>query len=117
MLLGIYPHWGLWRRLFNVKRMNSEYATGGMGISIKEKNAYFLLEALNSVHTWRKEWFYLKDCTALDQQYGLAPFDLTAWVARRNTWQHVLSAEELAVVEPLVPLVERLVRRVSGSRL
>src|SRR3954468_8065877 len=59
--LGIYPHWGIWRRLFNVKRTNSEYPTGGVGISIKEKNAYFLLEALDYVHTWRKEWFYLKD--------------------------------------------------------
>src|ERR1041385_3928055 len=26
--LGIYPHWGLWRRLFNVKRTNCEYAVG-----------------------------------------------------------------------------------------
>ena len=23
--LGIYPHWGLWKRLFSVKRTNSEY--------------------------------------------------------------------------------------------
>ena len=26
--LGIYPHWGLWKRLFNIKRTNSEYAVG-----------------------------------------------------------------------------------------
>src|SRR3954468_18988455 len=32
--LGIYPHWGLWRRLFSVKRTNSEYAVGRMSISI-----------------------------------------------------------------------------------
>ena len=31
--LGIYPHWGLWRHLFNVKRSNAEYAIGGITIS------------------------------------------------------------------------------------
>src|SRR4051812_19452701 len=37
--LGIYPHWGLWKRLFNVKRTNSEYAVGQVGISMKDKSA------------------------------------------------------------------------------
>src|ERR1041384_3118708 len=37
--LGVYPHWGLWKRLFNVKRTNSEYAVGQVGISIKFKSA------------------------------------------------------------------------------
>ena len=26
--LGIYHHWGLWKRLFNIKRTNSEYPLG-----------------------------------------------------------------------------------------
>src|SRR4051812_400587 len=55
--LGIYPHWGLWKRLFNIKRMNSEYVVGQVGISIKHKSAYFDLEKLDSVYTWRKSWF------------------------------------------------------------
>ena len=59
--LGIYPHWGLWKCLFNIKRTNSEYAMGQMGISIKDKSAYFDLDKLDSVYTWRKSWFYLKD--------------------------------------------------------
>ena len=80
--LGIYPHWGLWKRLFNVKRTNSEYAFGGVGISIKDKNTYFDLEKLDSVHTWRKGWFYMKDPTIAGQQYGLAPFDLVARVTK-----------------------------------
>ena len=76
--LGIYPHWGLWKRLFNVKRTNSEYAIGGVGISIKDKNAYFDLEKLDSIRTWWRGWFYLKDQTVSGQQYGLAPFDSVA---------------------------------------
>ena len=59
--LGIYPHWGLWKRLFNIKRMNSEYAVGRVGISIGDKNSYFDLEKIDSVSGWRKSWFYLKD--------------------------------------------------------
>ena len=88
-----------------------------MGISIKERNAYFLLEALDSGHTWRKEWFYLKDRAAVGQQYDLAPFDLTVRVTRRDSWRHLLTAAELAVVETLVPVVEKLARQVSGGRL
>src|SRR4051794_34665345 len=88
-----------------------------MGISIKEQNAYFLLEALDSVHMWRKEWFYLKDHAVVGHQYGLAPFDLTIRVTRRDSLRHLLTAAELVVVEPLVPVVESLARRVIGGRL
>src|SRR4051812_28113739 len=91
------------------------FGTYHVGIAIKEKNAYFLLEALDSVHTWRREWFYLKDRTVLRQQYGLAPFDLTARVTRRATWKRLLTAAELKAVEPLVPVVERLDKRVTGG--
>ena len=55
--LGIYPHWGLWKRLFNIKRTNSDYAMGQVGISIRDKNSYFDLEKLDSVCSWRKSWF------------------------------------------------------------
>ena len=81
--LGIYPHWGLWKRLFNIKRTNSEYAVGQVGISIKDKNAYFDLEKLDSVYTWRKSWFYLKDPHVAGQRFGLALFDPAARVAKR----------------------------------
>src|SRR3954462_13659614 len=73
--LGIYPHWGLWRYLFSVKRTNSEYAVGQVGISIRDKNSYFDLEKLDSVSAWRKRWFYLKDRHVAGQQFGLGPFN------------------------------------------
>ena len=50
--LGIYPHWGLWRRLFSVKRTNSDYAVGRVGISIGDKDSYFDLEKIDSVSGW-----------------------------------------------------------------
>ena len=38
-------------------------------------------------------------------------------MTRRDSWRHLLTAAELAVVEPLDPVVEKLARRVSGGRL
>src|SRR4051812_12285193 len=73
--LGIYPQWGLWRRLFSIKRTNSEYAVCRVGISIGDKNSYFDLEKINSVSRWRKGWFYLKDCYVPGHQFGLASFN------------------------------------------
>ena len=83
--LGIYPHWGLWKRLFNVKRMNSEYAVGRVGISIGDKNSYFDLEKIDSISGWWKSWFYLKDRCVAGQQFGLAPFNPDARVVRQSS--------------------------------
>ena len=115
--MGIYPHSGLWRYLFNVKRSNAEYAAGGITISIKVKEAYFDLEKLDSVQGWRKKWFYVKDQTAPDQLYGLAPFDSVARAVRRSAWEHELSTSELEEVEPLVQRVAGLKEELSGVQL
>src|SRR3954465_2398092 len=80
--LGIYPLWGLWKRLFNINRTNSEYAVGQVGISIKDKSAYFDLEKLDSVYTWQKSWFYLKDQHVAGQRFGLASFNPVARVVK-----------------------------------
>ena len=112
--LGVYPHWGLWRYLFNVKRSCGEYAIGGITISIKAKETYFDLEKLDSVQGWRKKWFYVKDQTALGQQYGLAPFDPAARAIRRPAWEHELSSSELEMVEPLIQRVAELKEEATG---
>src|ERR1044072_6755448 len=78
--LGIYPHWELWRRLFSVKRTNSEYAVGRISISIGDKDLYFELEKIDCVSVWREVWFYLKDRCAVGQRFGLASFNSGAQV-------------------------------------
>lgn len=115
--LGVYPHWGLWRHLFNVKRSNAEYVVGGITISIKDKETYFDLEKLDSVQGWRKKWLYVKDQTAPGQTYGLAPFDPAARAVRQPTWEHELSAAELEVVEPMAQLVADLKEQMTGLQL
>ena len=55
---------GALRHLFNVKRTYVEYVVGGAAISIKDKDAYFDLEKLDSFQGWRIKWLYVKglDC-------------------------------------------------------
>ena len=53
--MGVYPHWGLWKYLFNVKRTCKWYETGGVGISVKNEVDYFNLEKQDSVQGWRKK--------------------------------------------------------------
>ena len=98
--LGIYPHWGLWRRLFSVKRTNSDYAVGRVGISIGDKDSYFDLEKIDSVSGWRKGWFYLKDRCVAGQRFGLASFNPGARVVRQASWSHSLTAAELSELTP-----------------
>ena len=46
--LGIHPHWGLWQRIFNVKR------NAGFGIQPRGDIDYFYLKLLESTQNWRK---------------------------------------------------------------
>src|SRR4051812_1178171 len=57
----------------------------------------FDLEKLDSVYTWRKSWFYLKDQHVDGQRFVLAPFDPVARVARRPSWSNYLSSGEVSL--------------------
>ena len=108
--LGVYPHWGLWKRLFNIKRSNKWYAIGGITISIDPEADYFDIEMPDSVQGWRKKWFYIKDQAAIGQPFSLAPFDLAARARKCRAWKHELTDEEAAEVEPLYRRVGELRR-------
>jgi hypothetical protein len=62
--LGIHPHWGLWKKLFLLKRHRSGGEVlhlGGVGIQVRGNVEYFTLKQSDSVQGWRKKWFYLCD--------------------------------------------------------
>ena len=42
--LGVFPHWGLWKYLFDMKRTCKFYETGGVQVSVKNEVVYFNLE-------------------------------------------------------------------------
>jgi hypothetical protein len=83
--LGIEPHWGLWRRLFLLRRNVSRSAiheVGGDIISTRAEANYFDLRLHNSIQDWRKKLFYVRGEAAADQKYGLAPYDSTTEVQK-----------------------------------
>lgn len=117
MLLGDLPPLGDLEAPFHCEEDKLGVCDWGNGHLHQGENAYFSLENLDFVQTWWNEWFYLKDRIVLGQQYGIAPFELTARVTRQNTWWHILTVAELEVVEPLVPVAESLSKWVSGGQL
>ena len=62
----------------------------------------------DSVQGWRRRWFYLKDSSCDGQQFGLAPFNPDAVIARRRSWRHELSDEETKATDGLVAQVAEL---------
>ena len=90
---------------------------GQVGISIKDKNAYFDLEKLDSIYSWQKSWFYLKDQRVVEQQFGLAPFDPAARVVKRSSWSNFLPASELPIVDPLVQKIYALKDNLTSGQL
>ncbi|KAK1616092.1 hypothetical protein QYE76_021609 [Lolium multiflorum] len=62
--LGIEPHWGLWRKIFYVKRHNDSNGppvVGGVGFVVRKEVDYFDYPMKESVQGWRNKWFYLRD--------------------------------------------------------
>jgi hypothetical protein len=62
--LGIEPHWGLWKKIFFVKRYNSSsgsFVTGGVGFVVRKEANYFNFRMRESVQGWMLKWFYIKD--------------------------------------------------------
>ena len=55
--LGMHPHWGLWRRIFFVKKHTvalRSMATRGFGIQTRKDVPYFDIKLSESVQGWRK---------------------------------------------------------------
>ena len=118
--LGIHPCWALWKRLFYVKSASSRvaYCTGGFLIQSRPNVAYFNMKFCDSVQGWRRRWFYLKDSSREGQQFGLAPFNPDAVIAKRRSWRHELSDEEMEATEGLMAQVAELASHESfGTHL
>ncbi|KAK1695501.1 hypothetical protein QYE76_012198 [Lolium multiflorum] len=68
--LGIDPHWGLWRKIFYVKRHNDSNGppvVGGVGFVVRKEVDYFDYPMKESVQGWRNKWFYLRDPSMSDR--------------------------------------------------
>ncbi|KAK1614356.1 hypothetical protein QYE76_019873 [Lolium multiflorum] len=98
--LGTHPHWGLWKRIFYLRRNNSHsivYNVGGACICVQPDVDYFDVKFPDSVQGWRKRWLYIKDEYVGNQEYGIAPFD-----GARKSLDAEASAEEKAATDALM---------------
>ena len=108
--LGIAPHFGLWKALYQV-RPNSKndsspiYTIGGCSFATrggKNSLGYVKNFGQDSVIGWRTKWFYVKDQPVDGQQFNLAPF-IDGKPVSLKSWSNDLSEEETAEVKKLLP--------------
>ncbi|KAK1692106.1 hypothetical protein QYE76_008803 [Lolium multiflorum] len=102
--LGVHPHWGLWKRIFYLRRNNSGsaiYNVGGVCICVRPEVGYFDLKFPDSVQGWRKKWLYIKDEPTGAQLCSLSPVDLSQEILRRKSWDAEATPEEIVATESL----------------
>ncbi|KAK1670535.1 hypothetical protein QYE76_058694 [Lolium multiflorum] len=117
--LGIHPHWGLWKRIFYLRRnisKNTVYNVGGVCICVRPKAGYFDVKFADSVQGWRKKWLYIKDESSDAQDYGLVPFDASEDIHRRKSWDAEATAEEKTATDALIARIQEL-QNTEGAEL
>ena len=102
--LGIDPHWGLWRKIFYVKRHNGSNGppvVGGVGFVVRKEVNYFDYPMKESVQGWRNKWFYLRDPIVPGRRSNLPHFDDVLLAQKKKSWRNALSPEERAIADRL----------------
>ncbi|KAK1566056.1 hypothetical protein QYE76_017050 [Lolium multiflorum] len=102
--LGIEPHWGLWRKIFYVKRHNDSNGppvVGGVGFVVRKEVDYLDYPMKESVQGWRNKWFYLRDPAVPGRRSNLPPFDDVLVAHKKKSWNNALSPEEKATADEL----------------
>ncbi|KAK1620566.1 hypothetical protein QYE76_026083 [Lolium multiflorum] len=100
----IEPHWGLWRKIFYVKRHNDSNGppvVGGVGFVVRKEVDYFDYPMKESVQGWRNKWFYLRDPAISGRRSNLPPFDDVLVAHKKKSWNNALSPEEKATADEL----------------
>ncbi|KAK1648708.1 hypothetical protein QYE76_066513 [Lolium multiflorum] len=109
--LGTHPHWGLWKRIFYLRRNNSRsvvYNVGGACICVRPDVDYFDVKFPDSVQGWRKRLLYIKDESVGNQEYSIAPFDVVAEILIRRSWDAEASAKEKTATDALMKRIHQL---------
>ncbi|KAK1681067.1 hypothetical protein QYE76_041915 [Lolium multiflorum] len=109
--LEIHPHWGMWKRIFSLRRNNFPnvvYNVGGVCICVRPNVDYFDVKFPDSVQGWRKRWLYIQDEYIPPQEYGIMPFEAAEENQRRRSWDTEATAEEKAATEALMNRIHQL---------
>ncbi|KAK1684192.1 hypothetical protein QYE76_045040 [Lolium multiflorum] len=102
--LGIEPHWGLWRKIFYVKRHNDSNGppvVGGVGFVVRKEVDYFDYLMKESIQGWRNKWFYLRDPAVPGRHSNLPLFNDVLVAHKKKSWNNALSPEEKATADKL----------------
>src|SRR3954470_12151219 len=109
--LGIEPHFGLFRKLYSVKRqsgLDGVYPIGGCVMSLSPNLLFFSFSMSESVQYWRRRWFYIRDSVVPGQDFGLVPFDPSQLIEKKRSWKNQILYSEVAEIEALYRRVEDL---------
>ncbi|KAK1645827.1 hypothetical protein QYE76_063632 [Lolium multiflorum] len=109
--LGTPPNWGLWKRIFLVRRNsshNTAYNVGGVVICVSPDVEYFDVKFPDSVQGWRKRWLYIHEEHVDSQEYSVAPFDGSEKILRRRSWDAEATDEEKKATEALMKRIHEL---------
>jgi hypothetical protein len=100
--LGIEPHFGLWKKIFFVKRYNcsgGSFVIGGVGFVVRKEVNYFNFPMKEFIQGWRLKWFYIRDSSATDTQ--LPYFTDVLEAEPKKSWKNILSPDEKPAVDRL----------------
>ncbi|KAK1642099.1 hypothetical protein QYE76_059904 [Lolium multiflorum] len=109
--LGIPPNWALWKRIFCLRRNGSHnvtYNIGGVVICVRTDVDYFDVKFPDSVQGWRKKWLYIHEESANSVEHNIVPFDGSAKIQRRRSWDAEASEEEKKATEALMSRIHQL---------
>nr|XP_051196803.1 uncharacterized protein LOC127310147 [Lolium perenne] len=109
--LGITPNWALWKRIFCLRRNGSHnvtYNIGGVVICVRTDVDYFDVKFPDSVQGWRKKWLYIHEESANSVEHNIVPFDGSARIQRRRSWDAEASEEEKKATEALMARIRHL---------
>jgi hypothetical protein len=117
LLLGIEPHFLLWKYLFRLRpsvSLSKRPKLGRAIVSVRVESQYLEFSMATSVQGWRKKCFYIKDqkISSFDQ-YGIAPFDATKDLKKLASWDSPPTEAEMEDIKPLLARIQALK---SGSR-
>ncbi|KAK1698523.1 hypothetical protein QYE76_015220 [Lolium multiflorum] len=109
--LGITPNWVLWKRIFCLRRNGSHsttYNIGGVVICVRTDVDYFDVKFPDSVQGWRRRWLYIHEEDANSVEHNIVPFDGSAKIQRRHSWDAEASEEEKKATEALMTRIHEL---------
>ncbi|KAK1699367.1 hypothetical protein QYE76_016064 [Lolium multiflorum] len=109
--LGVPPNWALWKRIFCLRRNGSHniaYKIGGVVICVRSNVEYFDVKFPDSVQGWRKRWLYVHEESANSVEHNIAPFDASAKILRRCSWDTKATEEEKTATEALMSRIYEL---------